>query len=344
MLTGMRHKRSRISLLRCVNVKARFIIQTLKLKKLMNPSLNTKITRLYEELELSTHKEAYDRVMKELLEKGSEKSQLLKHVLNVFDTCTVQSASDVSARAITEFSNTQSCAPAIRGMDMVNSHMPYNEVALLSICEKRKELVDFSKEDPTIVKRFFDRSFDNFTDKIAYTDIWGSVEYTACSGNFFLEHVPEPLPVLNTMITHYQLAEVAGSITLSSHLFHIVSVPLFLTFCLPLLQQGNMVLCLKSVHTYCENFIVPSQNVSYSGNRTLTREEIARAWLIDRNPVRFEGAATPPIRNAGGSSDEPGIDIFYQRKPWLVGITSLGVGGYFFSQSFPLSWGLFYLL
>ena len=78
------------------------------------PTLNEKITRLYEELQLSANKDLYDRVMKELLEESesSGKSQLLKHVLNVFDTSTVQSdmtptlsASDVSERAITEFSN-----------------------------------------------------------------------------------------------------------------------------------------------------------------------------------------------------------------------------------------------
>jgi len=180
------------------------------------PTLNEKITRLYEELQLSANKDLYDRVMKELLEESesSGKSQLLKHVLNVFDTSTVQSdmtptlsASDVSERAITEFSNTQSCSPAIRGMDKVNSHMPYEDVSHLSILEKRKEITEFSKEDPMIVKRFFEQSFDNFTREIPYPDIGGSVEFTACLGNFFLEHVPEPLPVLNTMITHYELAE-----------------------------------------------------------------------------------------------------------------------------------------
>lgn len=69
-------------------------------------------------------------------------------------------------------------------------------------------------------------------------------------------------------------------------------------------------------------------------------ETTARARGIDRNPQEVEIRTSPPIRNAGiDSSTVSGIGAFHLKKPWLVGITGLGVGGYFFSQSFPLSWG-----
>jgi hypothetical protein len=118
-----------------------------------------------------------------------------------------------------------------------------------------------------------------------------------------------------------------------------MSVPLFLTFSMPLLHHGNMVSCLREVRKFCVDFHKLFERASRIGPTPngMPPEPTAGAWLIGRNPVRFEG--TPPIRNAGGFSDGSGIGNLYQRKSWLVGITSLGIGGYFFSQSFPLSWG-----
>jgi len=229
-------------------------------------------------------------------------------------------------------------------MDMINTQM-FPEVSSSSVNLKQQEVVNFFKGEDTMLNAFqsLDESYQRFAMSVPYRDIPGNSEYTASFGKFLIKNIDQPVEVLETMITHYQVAEVVASLTLSSHLFHVVSLPLFITFCIPLLQQGNMVSCLEAVHKYCVNFFAffnRASDIVSTPNGT-PPETTTRARGIDRNPQEVEIRTSPPIRNAGvDSSTVSGIGNLYQRKSWLVGITSLtslGIGGYFFSQSF--SWG-----
>ena len=102
-------------------------------------------------------------------------------------------------------------------MDMINTQM-FPEVSSSSVSLKQQEVVNFFKGEETMINAFqsLDESYQRFAQP--YTDIPGNSEYTACFAKFFIKNIDQPVEVLETMITHYQVAEVG--LTLSSHLLH----------------------------------------------------------------------------------------------------------------------------
>lgn len=187
--------------------------------------------------------------MVELLQRGTEKNQLVKHVMNVVDQRV--SLSEVSDRALSNFGNLEQCSPIMHGMDMINTQM-FPEVSSSSVSLKQQEVVNFFKEEDTMINAFQSLVKVISVSLRAYLiRIFRATLSTLCFGKFFIKNIDQPVEVLETMITHYQVAEVVGSLTLSSRLFHVVSLPLFVAFCIPLLQQGNMVSCLEAAQVLC---------------------------------------------------------------------------------------------
>ena len=89
--------------------------------------------------------------MVELLQRGTEKNQLVEHVMNVVDRRV--SLSEVSDRALSNFGNLEQCSPIMHGMDMINTQM-FPEVSSSSVSLKQQEVVNFFKGEDTMINAF----------------------------------------------------------------------------------------------------------------------------------------------------------------------------------------------